>query len=99
MGVTKIKSVPQRIPVKITKKITKKKPGGELICKTFGVNGKVNFRVEKSLCSHSGGSPKILVFRGPGGFLGGGVPRITNIPPSFVMGDTISACDTPTLVA
>ena len=38
MGVTKKKSVPQRIPVKITKKITKK-PGGELICKNFGVNG------------------------------------------------------------
>ena len=29
---------PQRIPVKI-KKIYKKKPGGELICKNFGVNG------------------------------------------------------------
>ena len=34
MGVTK-KSVPQRIPVKITKK----KTGEELICKNFGVNG------------------------------------------------------------
>ena len=39
MGVTN-KSVPQRIPVKITKKKYKKKPGGELICKNFGVNGK-----------------------------------------------------------
>ena len=33
------KSVPQRIPVKITKKITQTKPGGELICKNFGANG------------------------------------------------------------
>ena len=32
------KSVPQRIPVKITKNYPKK-PGGELICKKFGVNG------------------------------------------------------------
>ena len=38
MGVTKKKSVPQRIPVKITKKY-KKNPGGELTCKNFGVNG------------------------------------------------------------
>ena len=38
MGVTKKKSVPQRIPVKITKKY-KNKTGGELICKKFGVNG------------------------------------------------------------
>ena len=36
MGVTKKKSVPQRIPVKIAKK---KKTGGELICKNFGVTG------------------------------------------------------------
>ena len=33
------KSVPQRIPVKITKQNYKKKPGGELICRNFGVNG------------------------------------------------------------
>ena len=42
MGVTKKKSAPQRIPVKITKnnyKKNKKTPGGELICKNFGVNG------------------------------------------------------------
>ena len=42
MGLTKKKSVPQRIPVKITKKNKKKKkkkPGGESICKNFGVNG------------------------------------------------------------
>ena len=42
MGVTK-KSVPQRIPVEITKKNTKKK-GGELICKNFGVNGNDRFQ-------------------------------------------------------
>ena len=39
MGVTTKNRWPQRIPVKITKKY-KEKPGGELICKTFGVNGK-----------------------------------------------------------
>ena len=40
MGVTKKNRWPQRIPVKITKKkLQKKKTGGELICKTFGVNG------------------------------------------------------------
>ena len=38
-GSYKKKSVPQRIPVKITKKNYKKKPGGELVCKNFVVNG------------------------------------------------------------
>ena len=38
MGVTKKKSVPQRIPVKIAKKkqLQQKRPGGEFICKNFG---------------------------------------------------------------
>ena len=53
MGVTK-KSVPQQIPVKIAKKNTKKKTGEELICKNFGVNGRVArslafYRSEKGL--------------------------------------------------
>ena len=38
MGVTK-KSVPQRTPVKITKKKKNTKKREELICKKFGVNG------------------------------------------------------------
>ena len=49
------KSVPQRIPVKITKK----KPGGELICKKIGVNGR--------LLQHkaSGPHPKHPILDGP----------------------------------
>ena len=37
-GSYKNKSVPQRIPIKITKEI-QKKPGGEIICNNFWVNG------------------------------------------------------------
>ena len=40
---------PQRIPVKNYKKIYKKKPGGELICKNFGVNGKHKFSQRQSI--------------------------------------------------
>ena len=38
--------MPQRIPVKIT---VKKKPGGELICKNFGVNGKSRKSIREAL--------------------------------------------------
>ena len=45
---------PQRIPVKFPKTNTEKKPGGELICKKFGVNGKNRVLITKMSQNDSG---------------------------------------------